>query len=147
MKGILFFLLIFSTYAHAEDVTYGIGLYGRSYHHDLEPGERDKMNESNIGFAVHRAVTFDRHRWTLEAGTFLNSYYDQAYWVGGQYSYRLFKYLEPGVMVRHWETAHDTYPEKPFNRYMMISIPLTDKARVSAIVRSSGYVAFVQLDF
>jgi hypothetical protein len=145
--AVLITALLAAPLAQAGDVSYGVSLYGRSYHHDLPQGERSKLNESNIGFALYRVVTVEKNRFMLEAGTFQNSYYDQAYWIGGQYSYRLFKYLEPGLMLRHWETAHGTYPQKPMNKYLMVSVPFTDKVRVSAIVRASGYVAFLSLDF
>lgn len=125
----------------------GVDVYGRSYHHDLAPGERDKLNESNIGWGIHAARTAGRHRFTVETGTFLNSYYDQAYWLGAHYSYRLFRHFEAGYMVRHWETDHGTYPEKAFSKYLTVAIPITDRVRGSFIVRGAGIIAYGSVDF
>ena len=132
----------------ADDLThgYGIDLYGRSYHHDLPAGELDKLNEANIGFALTSRIETGKHVWTLEAGTFLNSYYDTAFWIGGQYRYKFLKYFEPMLYVRHWETAHDTYPEKAISKYLGFAVPITERVRTTFIVRPAGYIAGIQVD-
>lgn len=146
-KSILALALLPMCANAADGTAFGIDLYGRSYHHDLAPGERDKLNEANVGWGVHVAHTVGKHRFVAETGTLLNSYYDSAYWIGGQYTYRVFRHLEPGIMVRHWETTHDTYPDKLLSKYLMVSVPVTDQFRISAIVRPSGYIAFMSYDF
>jgi hypothetical protein len=141
----IIFALLAPGFAFADQPTQtvGVDLYGRSYHHDLPAGQRDKLNEANIGYALWLEARTGRHVWKAEAGTFLNSYYDQAYWVGGQYRYKLFRYFEPGLMVRHWETENGTYPKKAFNKYATVTVPLTERVSVSAIVRPSGYIAYL----
>lgn len=145
---IIALMIASSANAAADDwtQTYGVDLYGRSYHHDLAQGERDKLNESNIGFGLHSTIWNGKHSGTIETGTFLNTYYDQAYWVGAQYRYRLFKHFEPGMIVRHWETDHNTYPKKAISKYLTVSIPLTDTIRTQFIVRPSGYIAYLTID-
>jgi len=147
MKYLIAFILFIPFAVFADDVTYGIDLYGRSYHQNLKQGARDKLNESNIGYGLHINKVTGKHRFTTNIGTFQNSYYDQAFWIGGQYTYRLLKHLEIGAIARHWETANDSYPEKAINVYKLIAIPINDKARVAFYFGSFGYVGFVSIGF
>lgn len=141
-------LLILIAAAPAPATDWGVDLYGRSYHHNLPPGERDRLNEANIGFALWTEAGRDRHVFKLDAGTYLNSYYDSTYWIGGQYRYRWFKHLEPGLMMRHWETAHDTYPDKLLNKYLTVTIPVNDRFAVSAITKGDdGAIFYATLHF
>lgn len=138
---ILFFVLCLPANSADLDHGFGVDLYGRSYHHDLPAGERDKLNEANIGFALRSTVYKEKHSFSIDAGAFMNSYYDPAYWVGAEYRYRLFKHFEPGLMLRHWES--ETYPDKAINKYLTVTIPWTEDVRTTFIVRSSGYIVFV----
>jgi len=141
-------LLVFSINANADDqetdsINYGVSLYGLSYHtHD-----RSKMNETNPGVAVYATKSFEAHRFAVDVGTFENSFKDQAYWLGAQYTFRIFSHLELGAMLRHWETDHNTYENKLFYCYGIAAVPVNEKIRISAILRPSGYIAFLSYDF
>jgi hypothetical protein len=146
MRTIITALLLAPVISFADPIqSIGVDLYGRSYHHDLPAGQRDQLNEANIGWAIWLEASTGRHAWKADAGTFLNSYYDQAYWIGGQYRYKLFRYFEPGLMVRHWETENGTYPEKSINKYLTITVPFNNRVSLSAIVRESGYIAYLSI--
>lgn len=127
---------------------FGVDLYGRSYHHNLPAGERDKLNEANIGFAVNSRIESGLHVGLIEVGAWdANSFHDKTYWLGAQYRYRLHRYVEPGLMARHWETERGTYPDTAVSKYFTVSVPVTDRARVTTIIGESTLIWFVGLDF
>ena len=125
----------------------GVDLYGRSYHHALKPGVRSRVNESNVGFGLYAGRQYGDNRIMIDGGAFENSSYDQAYWVGMKYTYRLAKYLEVGFIARNWQTSQDSYPTKPLSFYRYVTIPVTEKIRVEAFGSGRGFVASVGLDF
>ena len=84
LKIILLIAMLLSCNANADNentntLNYGASLYGLSYHTQ----DREKMNETNLGVALYATKSFDKHRFVAEIGTFENSFYDQAYWLGG----------------------------------------------------------------
>jgi hypothetical protein len=148
LKIILLSCILFSCNANADNentdsLNYGAALYGISYH----TKDRQSMNETNLGVALYATKEIDKHRFVGEIGTFENSFYDQAYWLGAQYTYRIFSHLELGAMLRHWETDHNTYEKRLLYCYGLASIKLNEELRLSAILRPSGYIAFISFDF
>jgi hypothetical protein len=142
-------LALFTNHAIAYEVN-TLNVYGISYHTGMSTEERSKFNELNTGLSYGRSLVDGNSRYMLDVGFFKNSYYDRATWVGGTYTYTVTSFIggiDVGVNARHWRTEHNTYPNKPFQTYGVVSINPKSYMKINMLVRKSGPIFYLSFDY